>query len=186
MSYKPKFCCECSEKVERKVWHPWTNRRFCELCETSFGIYDNIQNTALVILALISIVGVGNMFRKPEKELAVSSNQLLGTYGNTNKQSVAQTNPPANANRNDNQNTSPINPPNNLQQTKQSLLQSTQKQSVSQSESRPAEPEAAVYFCGAQTKKGTPCTRRVRNGGRCWQHAGQAAMLPQQKLLVSQ
>ena len=35
----------------------------------------------------------------------------------------------------------------------------------------------AVYFCGAATKKGTPCSRRVkRPGERCWQHAGMPAM----------
>ena len=42
-----------------------------------------------------------------------------------------------------------------------------------------------VYFCGAQTKKGTPCTRRVKGGGRCWQHQGQPAMLPPEKLIAS-
>ncbi|HEX9961513.1 MAG TPA: hypothetical protein VGB00_11305, partial [Pyrinomonadaceae bacterium] len=44
----------------------------------------------------------------------------------------------------------------------------------------------AVYFCGAPTKKGTPCSRRVKGGGRCWQHAGQTALLPPEKLLISQ
>jgi hypothetical protein len=29
-----------------------------------------------------------------------------------------------------------------------------------------------VYYCGALTRKGTPCSRRVRKGERCWQHAG--------------
>jgi hypothetical protein len=42
-----------------------------------------------------------------------------------------------------------------------------------------------VYWCGAQTKKGTPCSRKVKGGGRCWQHEGQAAMLPPEKLLIS-
>lgn len=35
---------------------------------------------------------------------------------------------------------------------------------------RPTEPDEAVSFCGARTKKGTPCRRRVRGAGRCWQH----------------
>ncbi|HEY2866891.1 MAG TPA: hypothetical protein VGJ02_07355 [Pyrinomonadaceae bacterium] len=35
----------------------------------------------------------------------------------------------------------------------------------------------AVYYCGAATKKGTPCTRRVKRAGeRCWQHQGMPAM----------
>lgn len=37
---------------------------------------------------------------------------------------------------------------------------------------RMSEPPA-LYFCGAITKKGTPCSRRVKSPGRCWQHIGQ-------------
>ncbi|ASZ12413.1 hypothetical protein CK934_16325 [Chitinophaga sp. MD30] len=29
---------------------------------------------------------------------------------------------------------------------------------------------SSVGYCGALTKKGTPCRRKVRGGGRCWQH----------------
>jgi hypothetical protein len=41
-----------------------------------------------------------------------------------------------------------------------------------------------IYICGARTKKGTPCSRRVHGPVRCWQHKGEKAMLPQEKLLV--
>ena len=41
-----------------------------------------------------------------------------------------------------------------------------------------------VYTCGARTKKGTPCSRRVHGPVRCWQHKGGAAMLPQEKLII--
>jgi len=34
----------------------------------------------------------------------------------------------------------------------------------------------AVYFCGAETKKGTPCSRRVNANVRCYQHEGMPAM----------
>jgi len=44
--------------------------------------------------------------------------------------------------------------------------------------------EEDVYLCGARTKKGTPCSRRVHSPARCWQHKGMPAMLPQEKLLV--
>jgi hypothetical protein len=44
--------------------------------------------------------------------------------------------------------------------------------------------EADVYICGARTKKGTPCSRRVHGPVRCWQHKGMPAMLPQEKLLI--
>lgn len=43
-----------------------------------------------------------------------------------------------------------------------------------------------VYICGARTKKGTPCSRRVHGPVRCWQHKGLPAMLPVEKLRVSE
>lgn len=41
-----------------------------------------------------------------------------------------------------------------------------------------------IYTCGARTKKGTPCSRRVHGPVRCWQHKGMPAMLPQEKLRI--
>ena len=49
---------------------------------------------------------------------------------------------------------------------------------------RPTEPDEVAYVCGARTKKGTPCQRRVRGPGRCWQHRGKPAILPPSKLVV--
>jgi hypothetical protein len=43
-----------------------------------------------------------------------------------------------------------------------------------------------LYTCGARTKKGTPCSRRVHGPVRCWQHKGAKAMLPQEKLLIKE
>jgi hypothetical protein len=50
--------------------------------------------------------------------------------------------------------------------------------------SPPAVVEEAVYICGARTKKGTPCSRRVHQPARCWQHKGMPAILPAEKLVV--
>lgn len=49
---------------------------------------------------------------------------------------------------------------------------------------RPTDPNEIISMCGARTKKGTPCQRRVRGTGRCWQHRGMMAMLPASKLIV--
>ena len=43
-----------------------------------------------------------------------------------------------------------------------------------------------IYTCGARTKKGTPCSRRVHGPVRCWQHKGLPPMLPQEKLLIKE
>lgn len=43
-----------------------------------------------------------------------------------------------------------------------------------------------LYTCGARTRKGTPCSRRVHGPTRCWQHKGAPAMLPQEKLRIKE
>ena len=43
-----------------------------------------------------------------------------------------------------------------------------------------------IYSCGARTKKGTPCSRRVHGPVRCWQHKGMSAMLTQEKLRIKE
>jgi hypothetical protein len=35
-----------------------------------------------------------------------------------------------------------------------------------------------IYICGARTKKGTPCSRRVHGPVRCWQHKGMSSIIP--------
>lgn len=44
--------------------------------------------------------------------------------------------------------------------------------------------EAVEYTCGARTKKGTACLRRVHGPVRCWQHLGKPAILPQDSLMI--
>jgi hypothetical protein len=51
-------------------------------------------------------------------------------------------------------------------------------------ESPAAVVEEEVYLCGARTKKGSPCSRRMHGPVRCWQHKGMPAMLPPEKLVV--
>jgi hypothetical protein len=42
------------------------------------------------------------------------------------------------------------------------------------------------YLCGARTKKGKPCSRRVHGPVRCWQHKGMPSMLPAEKLIIKE
>jgi hypothetical protein len=58
--------------------------------------------------------------------------------------------------------------------------------STTTSAPQPSPPAEDVYICGARTKKGTPCSRRVHGPVRCWQHKGARAMLPPEKLLVKE
>ena len=59
----------------------------------------------------------------------------------------------------------------------------TTKQSVENL--NPIVADDKAYICGARTKKGTPCHRRVHAAGeRCFQHKGMPSMLPLEKLEV--
>ncbi|HET8782548.1 MAG TPA: hypothetical protein VFM63_09020 [Pyrinomonadaceae bacterium] len=58
-------------------------------------------------------------------------------------------------------------------------------QATTVTDSQPA-PSEHVYTCGARTKKGKPCSRRVHGPARCWQHKGMPAMLPPEKLIINE
>lgn len=66
------------------------------------------------------------------------------------------------------------------------IIQRASEARPSPTTTTPAAPILAeeVYTCGARTKKGTPCSRRVHGPVRCWQHKGMPAMLPPEKLIV--
>ena len=83
----------------------------------------------------------------------------------------------------------PTPPPLIIQRVANSPLEKTESSgSLGHSGVNPNPPSAvveeAVYICGARTKKGTPCSRRVHQPARCWQHKGMKAILPAEKLVV--
>lgn len=188
MSYKPKHCNECGEKIERADWGFTTSRRFCDLCGTNFGYLDWIPRIAVCAAIVLAVALIGLSFRKPQKDLVISSVQTPpNNSANDSGNFVSQTNSARNANQ---ANVPPANVNAQTQQSKPAAfsnapLKSIEKTNPPQTQPASATTEEAVYFCGAQTKKGTPCTRRVRGGGRCWQHAGQAAILPAGKLVAN-
>lgn len=78
-------------------------------------------------------------------------------------------------------------PPLIIQRSANSPLAKSENASAnSQAEANSPAPlaEEAVYICGARTKKGKPCSRRVHQPSRCWQHKGMPAILPAEKLIV--
>jgi hypothetical protein len=146
----------------REKWTPLTSRRFCEFCAVEQKQHDLLPRAAAVVLFLFGVagftayVGGSNSVTGSKTERAKTSapipklaerNDVASNRADTSKA------PPANANSSAAANLAPSN--------------SIQRRAVSNSSTEP------VYYCGAMTKKGTPCTRRVKVPGRCWQHAGQ-------------
>jgi len=184
MPYKPKYCCQCAEKIDRISWKPWNSRRFCELCETDFKAYDWLIRALFGICLLLGLFGIGSFLQKPEKQLSFSPNQFTSGAPNIKSESANQKTALQVGTNNSVQPVVQINNSNLQAKSQAAPLRSELRKS--QTETPLYEPAETTYFCGAQTKKGTLCSRRVKGGGRCWQHAGQSAMLPQAKLLASQ
>jgi hypothetical protein len=182
MPYKPKHCCQCGERIDRIDWKPWTSRRFCELCETELGIHDWIPRILVGMALLFGLYGIGSYFQKPEKQLSVTSQQIATSNTKSNPvqpKTVAQA-----LTGNDVQTIEQAS--NSATQPKTQIASVTANLKTKQIEPQVVESAEKVYFCGAPTKKGTMCSRRVKTTGRCWQHEGQTAMLPQEKLIVAQ
>ncbi|MEO8436082.1 MAG: hypothetical protein ABI596_14370 [Pyrinomonadaceae bacterium] len=152
--YKPNFCAECGSPVSRRQWLLWTSRRFCGECT---GRYRKAELALPLILGMALLTAgfiFGRFLRPAPPPLIV---QRLATSSLSDA--------PFNA----------------------ASLSQAQSPSAGGSAGRSTDgvsPEEIIYTCGARTKKGTPCARRVHGPVRCWQHKGMPAILPQEKLLI--
>ena len=169
--YKPNFCAECGERVERRRWRVWTSRRFCAACQKRLGRGGVFRTLMLYGLLVLLGFAVGRSTRPAPPPL------IIERRGATNPAPLAATtNAPASAAASANA---------NRQLSSTSSPSSTSPAGAdAASGERMTEPGETVSICGARTKKGTPCSRRVRGTGRCWQHRGKPAMLPAAKLIV--
>ena len=166
--YKPQFCSECGSRIERSRWHLWTSRRFCSDCDSRFRKAQFLL--PVVIGAMLFAIGLvaGRAARPTPPPLIVERGELPSVTtsaskdkgqktGAENEMSVTATGAPK---------PEPGYGPDGT------------------AAERPTDPTEVVSICGARTQKGTPCQRRVRGTGRCWQHKGLPAMLPPNKLIV--
>ena len=175
MFYRPEFCCCCGEKVERIDWKPWTSRRFCQLCETKHPLSELIQK-AVPFLGIVGvIIGLASFWPTSQQPVSPVTKRTLAAEKNTKTMQASPTFKKTDSSNIQSQPNSRIENPNNSAEVSASNMPKTAV----------AERPEPIYFCGAETKKGTPCTRKVKGNIRCWQHQGMPAMLPPSKLVVS-
>ena len=162
--YKPKFCCNCGEKIDRVSWTPLTSRRFCDVCKTEQKHHELLSLSVVAIGIAAGLFGVSGFMVRPNVvtesgKIATSAAPRPVTSEPRRFASVTTNAPPA-----------------------VSRVDSAVPVSIGNSATRPGlragvEPTSlsppTAYFCGATTKKGTACSRRVKAQGRCWQHEGQ-------------
>lgn len=165
MSYKPKYCCQCGEKIENIEQKFFSSPRFCELCATDFGLNDVIRRVITGIGFILIVFLLSNYFQKPEKSLNIASTQVKGDVQGVktaaNNRSEA---PPV-------QNTNAVQIParqlNGAPLVNPAATVVTSDSNKKLSGKSPVEASEITYLCGAATQKGTPCSRRVKGGGRC-------------------
>jgi len=167
MFFRPTFCANCGEKIERTDWGILTSRRFCQVCETEFKGQDLIPRAIVAGGVVLGLFGLGSYLRNG---------------GPTDAQIDQQTSPKA-VQRTVPQPTTTVQPVN---VTSDPLPEPRTLASAAANSPATAKPETeeVAYYCGAETKKGTPCTRRVKGNVRCFQHKGMPAMLPPEKLRI--
>lgn len=155
--YRPNFCAECGEKITRTRWRVWTSRSFCQACVGRFRrrriLVPLVTAAALLSTGLL----MGRAIRPQPPPLTVERGELpsvsTGTATTRSDRSEADT---------------------------EAADSASSSSAAPQPEpgygpdgtatERPTDPEEKVSLCGARTQKGTPCQRRVRGTGRCWQH----------------
>ena len=154
--HRPNFCAECGERLTRKGWRALIRARFCRDCVRRLGRSGLVKPIAIVSIVAVSAFAVGRYLRPPAPPLLIQR----AANSPLSDMPVKPKDSARVANQGDStrRNAETLNPP-------------------------PADDQA--YICGARTKKGTPCHRRVHAAGeRCFQHKGMPAMLPLDKLVV--
>ena len=170
MFFRPNFCANCGEKIERADWGIFTSRRFCPVCESEFKGNDLIPRAIVAVGVVIGILGLGSYLQKGTN---VPNSLAVRQPAKIMEQKLAEAPVVQQPVKTDT--VSPL--------ATMNLPQTPTAQPASKQEPKlPTTAEEPLYFCGAETKKGTPCTRRVKGNTRCYQHKGLPAMLPPEKL----
>jgi hypothetical protein len=159
MLYRPKFCSECGERIQRAEWRLTTSRQYCDLCSTEYPIMNRIPLLSVAICGLLLIVGAKTAFfpgavDKPQP--LVSQPVQNDSKGRVLKSQTSEK--PNETSGSGSSNELPVDNPENASKTGSERVTSKDKN---------VEP---IYYCGAPTKKGTPCSRRVKTKGYCFQH----------------
>lgn len=160
--YRPRYCRECGQPIERERWRSWHSLGFCDRCRPRFHLIWMGRTSALIALGVVIGFGLGSWdvarrdapapLLQMESQPAVAFPELGLTLG----QEQRKESPPADSGEN---RTLPSKPP-----------ESSLDQSPAKTTNRSKSKTAQVSLCGAPTKSGKTCRRRVKGGGRCYQH----------------
>lgn len=164
MFYKPKFCCNCGERIQRAEWKILTSRRFCDVCGIENQGQEWLPRVIVCLGVTAGIFGLGSYIGGSRPVDQFVPLRLAQSESGRPNAAVPSSNPQP-----------PITGPAVSAPSDRAIIppdKATKEQPMPQIRAS----EEAVYYCGALTKKGKPCSRRVKEKGRCWQHLGQPTL----------
>lgn len=171
MFFKPNFCCNCGEKIKRAEWKILTSRRFCDVCEVEHKEHEWLPRAVVIASVLVGVFGIGSYLKSADQAHVAP---LKGRLSDDAVQKLAVgAKPPASIKQ-----AEPVSPDREIKAANVAadlpVRASLTRDRISPN-SASGEP---VFHCGAMTKKGKPCSRRIKTKGeRCWQHVGQPSAL---------
>lgn len=162
MLYRPNFCCQCGEKIARARWTILTSRRFCDFCEIEQKQHDLLPRAAIVVSLLIGAAGFTSYLGGARDGADAQRAKAAPTGSSRTEKSSSARRADANSHIRGNAGNAEDTPPKGGREP-----DSVQRPLPEKSSTEP------IFYCTAITRKGTPCTRRVKTKGRCWQHKDQ-------------
>src|SRR5882724_8127927 len=149
------FCVECGERLAQKGWRARLGGRLCDHCAQRLGTFASFRSLIAIVLIAAAAFVVGKFLRPSPPPLIIQR---------------AANSPLSDA-------------PVGFEQAPRATKEANKSGRVESLTGSTA--DDVVYICGARTKKGTPCHRRVHAAGeRCFQHKGMSSLLPLSKLVI--
>ena len=152
---RPNFCRQCGARLNQNTWRAVLRGAQCPACAKRNG---SVWRTPVIVAALVALAAFGfGRYRRPAPPPLIIQRAANSPLPD-----------------------SPID-----QNPDPKLATNTPKSDPASVTIARAATDDAVYICGARTKKGTPCRRRVHFAGeRCFQHKGMPAILPLERLRI--
>ena len=173
MFFRPSFCANCGEKIERANWGVFTSRRFCQVCESEYKGQDLIPRVIVGLGIAVGLFGFGSYLKSAPGGDSGRTSSVQPRVSLKHQNGANQIGGPSQNSRSarDFSNSTPDLAVKSEQESPAAAV----RQNVPEPITRTVIAEPA-YICGAETKKGTPCSRRVRGKIRCFQHTGMPSM----------
>jgi hypothetical protein len=150
-----KFCSSCGEAITGRRLRVFSLMALCRGCrKRAPAVY--LAQVVLLSFCLLTGFFIGRLtqVRRPLTLLGTPVDPSMMQNSLTNERTLSSTD----------QGSAPIG------------------QRPRQSEPQNSPAEESINVCGAPTKAGRPCRRKVRGGGYCWQHKDKGKAKPSQAL----